>query len=568
MLTENPLPPRWSDFSLVHVDLSDATEVTLAGATRTVRKLDAARVDTGTPVVGVRTAGGLPLLASVPTVVLPSSMADARWDVTLHDADGSVIARRTTDGNEDPNLLWDEVPRPLVGTYTVKVRGPWGRGASRTFAIVEGLSLSFAPAWRRFVDGGLQPCVTKVCAAAGVELSQQQIPFDVQDRAQTLRVSALSRSCSLVVSPPHMTVAYQSDETSISPAIRPLTLTREDVIGHPGEVLLDVGAAAEPVLHVISGNRAVQTVTARQARAGVYRFDLAQITDTLRMHPQVALTLSGTGELAIAMVRPQSLFTGIELDGQQLRFSNCVDVDGLTAYVFALRAPWRSPTAVPILNGHAQLPDWLVDAGPLRVIARIDDPWVPLPPPGWPLPGQSTVVEADGWIIDGAPEEQAVSRFLAGLTPLPDDIQDPSRLWTARALLPRLHLGARNDEVATYIDKVIYAHPAAALAALSKSEVPLELIPTLMVRSGLAWANLADAHENTAPSWTVRGALPAALLSAADSLWSEDEIEAAITICGDTVAGILDGHDPCAGVGGLDEFAAAGRSGPAGSPLL
>jgi hypothetical protein len=552
---ESPLPPRWSNFCLVQVDLSDATEVSAAGTTRPVRKFDAARIDTANAVLGVRTSGGLPVLAVPPTVVIPSSMADAIWDVTVHDSDGAVIARRRTDGDEDPNGVWDEVPRPLVGTYTMRVRGPWGRGAARTFAIVEGLSLSSTPSWRRFVDGGLQPCVTKVRAAAGVDLSQQQLQFDVRDRAQTLRVTAQSRSCSLVVSPPHMTVAYQSDESSISPSVRPLTLTSEDVIEHGGELLLDVGAVAEPVLYVIARNRVVQTVTPRLARAGAYRFDLAQIIDTLRVHPQVALALSDVGELVIAMVRPQSLFKGIELENGQLQFRDCVDVEGLTAYVFALRAPWRQPTALPIVNGHAALPDWLIDAGPLRVIARIDDPWVPLPPPEWPQPGQSTVIESDGWVIDADPEEQAVSRFLAGLTPLPHDVENLGWLWTARALMPRLHLGSRIDEVAKDIDAVIYAHPAAALMALSESDVPLELIPNLMVRSGLAWANLADAHENSAPPWTLRGALPAALLSAADSVWSQEEIDAAITICGDAVNGILDGHDPCARVGGLDQFA-------------
>ncbi len=48
---------------------------------------------------------------------------------------------------------------------------------------------------------------------------------------------------------------------------------------------------------------------------------------------------------------------------------------------------------------------------------------------------------------------------------------------------------------------------------------------------------------------------PAALHSAADSLWSEEEIEAAISICGDSVNGLLDGSDPCAHAGRLDESA-------------
>jgi hypothetical protein len=352
-----------------------------------------------------------------------------------------------------------------------------------------------------------------------------------------------------------MSVAYQSTGISLSPSVRPLSLTRESIAEGPGDLILDVGAAAEPLLHVIAGNRVVQTVSNRQGRAGIYRFDLAQIVDTLREQPQAALALSPEGELVIATVRPQSLFRGIQLEDNELCFGDCVDVDGLTAYVFALRAPWRAPASIPITDGRAELPDWLVEAGPLSVVARIEDPWVPLPPPGWTQAGVATLVESEGWVIDEDPEEAAVSMFLAGHAPLPAEITDFTRVWNARAVLHRLGLGARAEEVTKGIDHVIYSHPAAALSALANSDVPANFIPALMVRSGLAWANLADAHENTAPSWTARGALPAALLSAADSVWSEDEIEAAMSVCGDAINGLLDGQDPYASAGCLDESA-------------
>jgi len=561
--TESPLPPGWSGFCLLQVDLSDATAVTVGASTRTVRKFEAARIEAGNPVGGVRTTSGLPVFAELPQISVPASMANANWDVTLLDGDGVVIAQRKVTANDDANAVWGNVPRPLVGTFSIRVRGPWGRGASRALTIVEGLAFSFAPSWRRFVSGGLQPCVGKVRVADGVALSANGLEFGERDREHSMRVSAQANSLSLVVSPPHMSVAFQSVESSISPSVRPLSLTREEVIEHPGEIVLDVGTAAEPALQIISKERVVQTVSSRLARAGVYRFNLAQIVDTLRDHAQVTLALDAGGELAIATVRPKSLFRGIELEGSELCFGECVDIDGLTAYVFALRAPWRQPTALPIIDGRTDLPEWLVGAGPLGIIARIEDPWVPLPAPTWLQAGASTFVAADGWIVDDDMEEQAVSRFLAGMTPLPNEIHDLTRLWTARALLPRLGLGPRTNEVAKNIDDVIYARPAAALASLSDSEVPIDLIPSLMVRSGLAWANLADAHENTAPPWTVRGALPAALLSAADSLWSDEEIEAAITICGDSVNGILDGQDPNGKFGCLDESADLLDSNPA-----
>ncbi|MFV8300999.1 hypothetical protein ACNQP7_30340 [Mycolicibacterium fortuitum] len=553
--TEGPLPPCWSGFCLVQVDLSDAAAVSVAGSTRTVRKFAAAQIETVAPVHGIRTTSGLPVIAELPRIQIPSSMANADWDVTLHDSSGATLARYRATGTGNLNEVWNSVPRPLVGTFTLRVRGPWGRGTSRTFTVVEGLSANFSPAWRRFVPRGLQPCTAQMRVTEGVALTRDQMDFDERKRDFVVRAGAHSQYRSLVVTPPHMTVAYQAEHFVVSPSVRPLSLIREDVRDHPGELILDIGADAEPTLHLIANNRVVQKLTARSGRSGVYRFALAGITDTLRDYPQASLALSDEGKLVIATVRPRTLFTGVELVGDELALADCVSVDGLCAYLFATRAPWREPAGVPVIDGRVKLPDWLIDAGPIRVTARIEDPWVPLPVPDWPQAGKSRLVEADGWVTDGTPEENAISGFLAGDDSQPVEVIDFVRLWTVRALLPSLSLGARITEISDAIDTEIYANPAAALAALTGSEAQSEAIPSLMVQSGLAWANLADAHENSAPPWTVRGALPAALLSAADSLWSDDEIEAAIGICGDSVIGLLDGNDPHASAGRMDESA-------------
>lgn len=555
IVSESPLPPRWSGFCLVHVDVSNATSVSIAGSTRSVRKFDAAHIEIPPSIHGVRTTSGLPVVANLPQIQVPKSLKNADWDVTLHDSDGLVIARHRVAGSDDPNKVWEEVPRPLVGSFTVRVRGPWGRGASSTFTVIEGLVSSFSPGWRRFVPGGLQSCVAQLQASQGVELSRTGIDFDERKREHVIRAGAGSQYRSLVVMPPHMTVAYQAADVTINPSVRPLSLIREDVQDRPGELILDIGAAAAPTLHAIANKRVVQTVASRSGRAGIYRFNLAEVADTLRDCAQVTLALSDDGELAIATLRPRTLFTGIELEGDTLVLEDCVAVDGLNTYLFATRAPWREPACVPVIDGRVELPAWLTSAGPIRVMARIEDPWVPLPIPGWPQAGMSRLVEADGWVADGDAEETAISMFLAGDASESVDVIDFVRLWTVRALLPALGLGARMADIAEAIDTEIYGNPAAALAALTGSEAPSEAIPSLMVRSGLAWANLADAHENSVPPWTKRGALPAALMSAADSVWSDEEIDAAIGVCGDAVDGLLDGEDPYANAGRLDESA-------------
>lgn len=552
---ENPLPPCWNGFTLVQVDLREAASVSVAGSTRTIRKLDAARIDMPTPVRGIRTTSGLPVVAELPRIDIPSNMANADWDITLHNNSGDVVARHRVTGAEDPAKLWSDVPRPLAGTFTVRVRGPWGRGATSTFNVVEGLAVTSNPGWRRFAGRGLQPCSTTIRAADGVQLSNNHIEFGERDREQRVRVGIRGDYRSLIVAPPHMTVAYQGAGTAIAPSVRPLPLIREEIREWPGELVLDIGAAAEPTLHVLVSSRVVQTVPARSGRVGVYRFNLAEIVDTLGQYPHAVLALSDDGELVVASVRPRTLFTEISLNGDHLEFADCANTEGLNAYLFAARAPWRQPACVPIVDSRVVLPDWMINAGPVRVMARIDDPWVPLPIPDWPEVGKSRLVEADGWVSDGDPEEIAISAFLAGDTSQSVEVIDFVRLWTARALLPALGLGARIAEISEAIDTEIYGNPVEALLALSDSEAPSDAIPALMVRSGLAWANLVDVHDDSAPMWTMRGALPAALLSAADSCWSDEEIDGAISVCGDAVNGLLDGNDPYASAGRIDESA-------------
>ena len=121
-----------------------------------------------------------------------------------------------------------------------------------------------------------------------------------------------------------------------------------------------------------------------------------------------------------------------------------------------------------------------------------------------------------------------------------------------RALIRTLVLSERAASVKHAIDRTLHTFPREALLALSDSKAPGSSIPSLLIKSGVAWANLAAAHNDDAPEWSVRGALAAALLSAADGEWSTDEIDAATGVCGSVVAEVLTGKDPFANFGKLD----------------
>lgn len=561
VLSESPLPPGWSGWCLLLVDLEKCESVRVLHDDRTypshgVRKYAAARVAACDPVRGVRTSTGLPVISSLPTVHLPAELGEANWEVALLDGSGELVARWVSGGdNDDPNSIWDVVPRPVVGAFTVRVRGPWGRGTTRTLKIIEGLQASFNPPWRRFVTRGLQPCKAKVAVADGIDTPRTGLHFDERECEHYLRIGSHGDYTTLVVTPPHMSIAYQSASTTTAPSIKPLRLFREDIVEDPGTLILDIGESASPVLKVVITGGVVQDVEPGAGRNGVYQFNLAKIVDTLAAYPQAKLALDADSELVVGRIRPQSLFSGVEIVDDTLQFVDCVDVEGLTALVYAVRAPWREPASLPVADARTELPDRLRGAGPLRVVLRIEDPWVPEPVPAWPAIARSILVEAAGHPIDGDAAETALSAYLAGEGELPAGDLDFTRLWTIRGLIGGLALEERAGDVVRAIDDAVFADPRPALNALTASGVPDRSIPALIVRTGLAWAQLAAAHDDEPPTWTGRGALPAALISAADLLWSEDEVLAAVDVCGTVATDLVAGRDPEAKAGRLDDSA-------------
>lgn len=557
-LSESPLPPRWQGWSLVYVDLSKATGVTTRhGASRQVHQRSVAKIHFPSLLEGVRSQDGQPVYGDVPTVELPADLMGATWTVTLSDFEGSLLARwDSRSENKDPNSVWDSISRPALGTYALRVRGPWGRGASRTFTVIEGLTVTFSPEWRRFTDEGLQVGSARLSAPAQLAVSESQLSYAPDVQVRSVRVGVGSSARTLVITPPHMTVSFQGDEELLAPASHRVVLFRERLDNDPGELLVDIGMPAEPTLHYrVSGFGAVQEILPRGGNAGIYRFPLAQLRDTLNRHPHGTLALDPAGEVTVAQIRPQRLCSAITLAGTELVFEDCVDVAGLTAHTYLMTAPWRGPTSLPVRAGRAQLPEDLQQAGSLKVLLRIEDPWAPAAAPAWPEVRQSTVVVEAGAARDDDPEARQLAGYLAGECPFPEHTDGLSRLWITRALVPSLGLGERTWEVADQLDTALVSNPRASLLALSGSDIPATSIPHLVVRSGLVDAPLNRFHDDEAPSWTSSNAVASALLSSADGHWSSSEIDAAIAVCGDILTELLGGRDPAASAGRLDSGA-------------
>lgn len=575
MLAEGALPPGWAGWTLILVDLSEVSMIRSSRSmrNRSVRRVASVRIATGDPIPGLRSRAGAAVFAELPVIAVPpESGAEAAWAVTIADGDGTVLVdNRALTPGMDQQSIWAAVTRPLLGTYRIRVRGPWGRGAARELVIAEGALVDAAPAWRRICARGLVPAAVTIRMPADMDVDHASLSLAEDEVERVISLMAHGVRLALVVRPSHMTMSYQSTEQSTAASILPVPLYAEDVRTAAGTLTVDLDAAAQPTLHVLVGRRCVQElVPIGGSRNGIYRFNLAQVNDTLAAHPRARLALDESGELTVASVTPRTLYSGLELVDGTILLHDAVDVDGLSAIVYPTRAPWRGGTRLAVHGGVATLPPELREAGPLAVAVRIDDPWVPAPLPAWPGTRFVTPLEAPGWFVSEDADETQLSRYLAGEGDFPDASVDLAWVWAVAAWLPWIGVGDRFREVSQACREALQEDPVASLLSLEASELEPERIPEALIRSGLVWfpATLA---ARARLRWTRSSVLAATLLTAprlVDQVAGDsDELSDARAICGDGIETLLRGSDPWPRGGrydiGADRYSVLDRAGRA-----
>jgi len=553
VLANGVLPPGWSNWSLVLADLARASTLQISdGVRHTVRSGAEARIHLQDPVPAVRTLDGEPVFSEPPAIALPEN-AGVEWSASVLDDQGVVLVRRVLETPDDGEALWADLERPLAGRFTVKVRGPWGRGAIRRFTLIEGLRVQATPPWRRMTGHGLVPASVSVAVPDGFVAGPAHMDLNHRAVTQPLTVDCRPFSMRLSVEIPHMSVSHVCEAHVSAPSVTSLRLFTEDLLADPGSIVLDVGADAEPVLHFLTPDGSSQEVRAKGgARGQAYRFDLREVTDTLAASRSLRISLDPEAALVIGTIRPRQLFSDARLEGHRLVFDDCANIEGLTALCYPALAAWREPALVPIRDGEADLPSSLADAGSLLVTVRIDDPWVPEPVPPWPSPGSSRHVDGSGVPRCDDADERALTDFLAGVEELPEGFVGDRRTWETLDRLWSLRLGDRTDDVREGLRQALQAHPAHALAELAAASTTPDRMTFLLIRSGLAWASLPGAPDRTElPVWSQRTALVLALLGE----WHEDDddaFDAVVSVCGDDVIALIKGSDLHAAAGRFD----------------
>jgi hypothetical protein len=263
--------------------------------------------------------------------------------------------------------------------------------------------------------------------------------------------------------------------------------------------------------------------------------------------------------MPVGLVRPRQLATGAEVSSGQLRIRDCAQIEGLTAALYLVRAPWRAPVVVPVPgDGVVQLPTGARDAGPLRVLLRVEDPWTVTEWPDWP--GRSAYAcHAPGIPAGADPDEEALSRFLAGEADLPALSGHVERLWRLIYLADDLIGAGAPASLRERCSAVLRDQPVMALTGLLDAGLDAGACVAGLISSGLAtaWPAITDDAPLAERLW---GTVPAAAAVLCSRLIAESAgpgrecsaalLDAAGAQCGPNLTAVLDGdRDPSAQVG-------------------
>jgi hypothetical protein len=568
-IAEPAVPFGWDGWRLRGVSLEDVQAVGLQGGrSHPVEALARPQLLFGEPLPGVATPFGSPVYPAPPRLRLPQvAGAEIKWYAEIRRAGATAPLVGRAVGPVEQADIWQGVPRPVLGAFEITVRGPLGRGLRRTVFVAEGLTVRYQPQVRLLTTIGLAKGEAKIAAARDATAQPATLRFGPGERAGPIEYRTPTESEPLVITPPHVAVLCPAADITTWASSLVHLVTEE--FADAGRLLIRVPAPdsagqaeknGKLELAVMVRGQQVQAIPASgQQSPGLAGFDLARAADTIAAHGHAELAVDlGNVHMPVGYVRPRRLASGVELAGDKLALREAAAVDGLTAGVYLAYAPWRPPAELLITSdGTAFLPPEMQDAGPLRVLLRIDDPWTVSSWPVWPG-SKAYACEASGVPRSADHEEASLSAFVAGGAELPELTHHLGWLWRlidqASALV---HAGARADLAERCIGE-LRRRPRAALLALADEELSHADVTHALIATGLAaeppdtgqWQ--PDEQRKLQRLWA---ALPtAAALAAGDLFGDHDLADAAITQCGGSLGEILKGHP--------DPYAVVGRFGP------
>jgi superfamily I DNA/RNA helicase len=555
-----PVPFGWEGWQLRLASLQHVRSVTLEGGPAHVvqgHTRPRLLLPSG-PLPGATTPYGSPVYTEPPELWLPETQdSQVRWHVEVRPASGGPPLVSREIGPGDPSI-WAEAPRPVLGAFDITVRGPLGRGMRRTIFIAERIAMSYRPSVRGLRVGGLEPGEAELRAPVGAAVHPHRLRFGVRDRAHVVELRSGDVTEPVIITPPHVELLGVNAGTWTAAPIHAATEAMMDL----GRLLIRApGIVIKADLEVWAGQHRIQTIPPSGGQAaGLTGYDLTRAHATVAHHGRAEFYLPwGHSSMLVVSVRPRQLATGAEAVSGELRIRDRVRVDGLTVGLYLARAPWLGPVILPVPeDGVVRLPDSVRDAGPLRILLRVDDPWTVTDWPDWPSRNSYTC-DAPGILFSADPEEDALSRFLAGKGDLPAVPRRVDRLWKLIHLADDLVAAGAPANLRERCAAVLRDQPGPAITGLLDTGLDSRACVLGLISTGLATARPV-VEEDTLLSDRLWSIVPAAAAVLSSRLLSEpaddeedassDLVDAALAECGPNLDRVLRGdRDPSAQVG-------------------
>lgn len=476
-------PYGWDGWAGIQTTLAPNEMVRLGdGPSRRTRTDNRARLEEPDPVLGLRTVDGLPVLAERPVICLPESSDPGDWTTTLTSTDGKVLARFTPATHRTDALFG--LVSPFFGEVSVEVRGPLGRGATRRFAIAEGITVDVEPSHRTLYRRGLAPAVARIQRTPNGPT--EVLPFSPVEVSK--RVS-LGEDWGVDIEPPHTDFAVVCEGEPPTWGVMPRRLTPQEI--RTAELLVrGLTPGIHPTVHLSTPELTQRIQPLVNNRRSICRFNLALMSDSARDGKAGTISLELADRVPVVEIRPPRLAERVELIESRLAVESDL-ASGLEVTVHRIAAAWEPGVVLPVREGFTDVPHNLSSGGPLRVRVRVANEWAPEPADAFPAAGRDTFDLLDvPWTpdLEPAPQRPLVAFILGD-----DEVSlPPASLARVYSLLADdLRLPPQVVNTNRLFDAVA-RDPRAALAAIPDTAVDSASITAVLVGSGLTAAPVAD----------------------------------------------------------------------------
>lgn len=559
-------PHGWHGWAFIAVNAAKFRKVRLATGVdrwRYVTTVDRPSfVGLAQPLSHLTTPDGDPVLPVRPLLSLPGPRTDhgrIEWVVTVVDAAGSEVSRRVhhvTEPTQDVEI-WDG-DDPLLGQFTVTVRGPLGRGATLRVAIAEQVEVSADSSFRWITQtgAGLESATISIISAPGDAPMQMNLGSRERSAKATLRRG--STTMRVLGAIPHLAVGFADSQKSIA-RIAPLLV---DIEGLPkAKVRVSVPAGAKRVVaSAVWGNEVLQTLDANGSWGSTSRtFDLSALSGTLASRPAAELRVVVDETSApIAFIRPRRLADSVAVTNDGLfRIHGRADVAGLTAYFYPEFARWREPYRLEIPDGLSEvaLPDDIRREGRAVTVLNVDNPWVREAPPKRPERSSPNAFSLKvGVLVDSdKPSEKGFRHWLAGVATCPSNVESLPVAIQLYSLLGLEENPETADRMRTELAESVRANRTSLLGAILESSADLDDLMRLLVEADVVTVPREDWKSSDA-LWSLAPGL--GVIADSDELGGAGEpefrahLESSIGVEGSSI--LDDGVDPALAVGKFD----------------